>query len=104
MEMTDNEQDAVNDFLNILEVEPSNDSDNREQLAVLVATGKAKEIIEQDLTQDKVKRLSRKDIEGYFRKSLAYFHPVDEGKLLKDLNENFAVKRELAMIAGALNL
>lgn len=60
--MTDNEQDAVNDFLNILEVEPSNDSDNREQLAVLVATGKAKEIIEQDLTQDKVKRLSRKDI------------------------------------------
>lgn len=68
MEMTDNEQDAVNDFLNILEVEPSNDSDNREQLAVLVATGKAKEIIEQDLTQDKVKRLFRKDIEGYFRK------------------------------------
>lgn len=66
--MTDNEQDAVNDFLNILEVEPSNDSDNREQLAVLVATGKAKEIIEQDLTQDKVKRLSRKDIEGDFRK------------------------------------
>lgn len=66
--MTDNEQDAVNDFLNILEVEPSNDSDNREQLAVLVATGKAKEIIEQDLTQDKVKRLFRKDIEGYFRK------------------------------------
>lgn len=46
MEMTDNEQDAVNDFLNILEVEPSNDSDNREQLAVLVATRKAKEIIE----------------------------------------------------------
>ena len=35
---------------------------------------------------------------------MAYFHPVDEGKLLKDLNENFAVKRELAMIAGALNL
>lgn len=68
METTDNEQDAVNDFLNILEVEPSNDSDNREQLAVLVATRKAKEIIEQDLTQDKVKRLSRKDIEGYFRK------------------------------------
>lgn len=35
---------------------------------------------------------------------MAYFHPVDEGKLLKDLNENFAVKRELGMIAGALNL
>ena len=35
---------------------------------------------------------------------MAYFHPVDEGKLLKDLNENFAVKRELGMIADALNL
>lgn len=66
--MTDNEQDAVNDFLNILVVEPSNDSDNREQLAVLVATRKAKEQDLRDLTQDKVKRLSRKDIEGYFRK------------------------------------
>lgn len=64
MEMTDNEQDAVNDFLNILEVEPSNDSDNREQLAVLVATGKAKEIIEQDLTQDQVKRLLEKILRG----------------------------------------
>ena len=37
-------------------------------------------------------------------KVLAHFLPVKEGKLLKDLNENFMVKRELGMIAGDLSL
>ena len=35
--------------------------------------------------------------------TLAHFLPVDEGKLLKDLNENFMV-RELGMIASGLSL
>ena len=30
--------------------------------------------------------------------------PLDEGKLLKDLNDNFMVKRELEMITGGLSL
>ena len=34
----DMEKDAVNDVLNILEVEPESDSEHREQLAVLVAS------------------------------------------------------------------
>ena len=37
------------------------------------------------------------------RNTLAHFIPVDEGKLLKDLNEKFMV-RELGMIANELSL
>ena len=37
-------------------------------------------------------------------KVLAHFLPVDEGKLLKDLNDNLIVKRELGMIAGGSSL
>ena len=49
-----NEKDAVSDALNILEVEPASDSRSsagsrsgyhRQQLAVLVASGKAQEMI-----------------------------------------------------------
>ena len=36
--------------------------------------------------------------------ALAHFLPVDEGKLLKNSNNNFMVKRELRMIAGGLSL
>ena len=50
MEMSDNEKDTVNDVLNILKVELSNDSENQEQLAVLVASGKAKKMIGVSLT------------------------------------------------------
>ena len=48
--MSDNEKDTVNDVLNILKVELSNDSENQEQLAVLVASGKAKKMIGVSLT------------------------------------------------------
>ena len=37
-------------------------------------------------------------------KALAYFLPVDEGKLMKDLSDEFIIKRELGMIAGGLSL
>lgn len=37
-------------------------------------------------------------------KGLAHFLPVGEGNLLKDLNDNFMVKRELGMIAAGLSL
>ena len=54
------------DVMNILEAEPS--GDHREKLAVLVASGKVKEMTGVDLTQDQVKRLSEKDVEKYFRR------------------------------------
>ena len=50
MEMSDNEKDTVNDVLNIPKVELSNDSEHQEQLAVLVASGKAKKMIGVSLT------------------------------------------------------
>ena len=37
-------------------------------------------------------------------KALSSLLPFDEGKLLKDLNDNFMVKRELEIIAGGLSL
>ena len=37
-------------------------------------------------------------------KALSSLLPLDEGKLLKDLNDNFLVKTELEMIAGGLSL
>lgn len=37
-------------------------------------------------------------------KALSSLLPLDERKLLKDLNDNFMVKRELEMIAGGLSL
>ena len=121
------EKEDITDIMNLLEAEPENDSSNREQLAVLVASGQSKEMIGVYLTQDQVKRLSEKDVEKYFKryeaslssktcnamvdtfiqlscKALSHFLPLDKDKLLNDLNENFMVKRELSMIAGRLSL
>ena len=53
-----NEKQAITDAMSILKAEPSSDSDHREQLAVLVASVKAKDMIGVSLTRDQVKRLS----------------------------------------------
>ena len=37
-------------------------------------------------------------------RALSDFLPFDEGKLLKELNDNFSVRRELEMAANQLNL
>ena len=44
----------------------------REQLAVLVSTGKAKEAIGVQLTYEQVKRLSDKDVEKYYKRYEAF--------------------------------
>ena len=117
----------IKDMMNILEAEPSGDLDHREQFAVLVASGRAKEMIGVDLTQDQVKRLTAKDVEKVFKRyeaslssktcsamvdtllqlscrAIAHFLPFDRERLLNDLNDNFMVKRELIMLAGGLSL
>ena len=71
------------------------------------------------LTQDHVKKLCEKDVEKYLKsyeaslssqtcdlmvdtflqlscKALTHFFSVDERKVLKDLNDNFMVKREIS--------
>ena len=124
MEMTNNKKDAVKNVRNILEVEPVV---HRERLAVFVASGISKEMVGVSLPQDQVKKLTEQDVEKYFKrykaslssktcdamvdtflqlscKALAHFLSVDEGKLLKHLNNNFMVKRELGMITIGLSL
>ena len=73
--MMTTEQDIL-DFVSELEAEPAPDSlglaslapgndipAKREKLAVLVSTGKAKEVVGVQLTHDQVKRLSDKEVE-----------------------------------------
>ena len=62
-----NGKEAITDAISILEAEPKISSDHREQLAVLVASGKAKEMIGESLTQDQVKKLSEQDVENNFK-------------------------------------
>ena len=81
------EQIAITEAMNLLEAEPSSGpvgvvSDFatpgpdipalREQLAVLVSTGKAKETIGVQLTHKHVKRLSDKDVEKYYKRYEAF--------------------------------
>ena len=49
-------------------LEDSQGDSHREQLAVLVASGRANEMIGIELTQDQVKSASAKDVEKYFKR------------------------------------
>ena len=122
----ENEVDAMKDVMSLLETEPS-ESDHREQLAILVASGNCKEFLGVQLTQEQIKRLSKKDVEKFFKRyetslssktceaivdgflqlscrGLAYFLPIDQEKLLNNLQKDFMVKGELYVIAGGLYL
>ena len=79
------EQDALNEVMQILEAEPAPDSlglaslapgndipAKREKLAVLVSTGKAKEVVGVQLTHEQVKRLSDKEVEKYHKRQEAH--------------------------------
>ena len=90
----------VNDLaevMNLLEVEPSSAPDTanfvaepdilalREQLAILVSTGKAKEAIGVQLTHDQVKRLSDKDVEKYCKRYTSYVGGKTTENLIQSL-------------------
>ena len=87
----------------------------------------AKKRIGVELTQDQIKRLSKKDVEKYFKryeaslssktcgaivetflqasaKALCFFLPLDQEKFLSGLKNDFIVNRELNLIAGSLYL
>lgn len=68
MEKANGEAADISDVMNILKAEPPSETDHRERVVVLVASGKAKEVTRVDLMQDQVKRLNGKDVEKYFRK------------------------------------
>ena len=100
----------------------------REQLAVLVSTGKAKEAIGVQLTHDQVKRLSDKDVEKYTKRYETYAGSKttesfinrcisiatkavgmivkikDVDAFQKELRNEFVINNELSNVAGFLAL
>ena len=134
------EQDIL-DFMGELEAEPTPDSlglaslapgndipAKRENLAILVSTGKAKEVVGVQLTHDQVKRLSDKEVENYHKRQEAYIGSktteslidallmlfskgmgmvvkVDDiEKLQQDLKNNYIINHQLSTLAGGFAL
>ena len=130
------------DMLEFLEVEPTPDSAGlaslitpgndipakREKLAVLVSTGKAKEVVSVNHTHDQVKRLSDKEVENYHKQQEAYIgsktteslidsllmlfskglgmvvNVDDIDKLQQDLKNDYIINHELSSLAGGVAL
>ena len=140
---TPEEEAALNEFMQTLEAEPTDtttstslvsvtNDDNipaqREKLAILVSTGKSKEAIGVQLTHDKVKRLSDKDVQKYSKRYEAYIGnkttealvdsftmlnskavgklvSIDDVKALQEeLNKDYIITQELSTLAGGLAL
>ena len=100
----------------------------REQLAVLVSTGKAKEAIGVELTCEQVKRLSDKDVEKYYKRYEAFVGAKKTDSLIdsfiflaskvagmavdikdidayqKELKNDYIINKELSNLAGSLAL
>ena len=134
------EQDAL-DIIELLEAEPAPDSlglaslapgndipAKREKLAILVSTGKAKEVVGVQLTHDQVKHLSDKDVEKYHKRQEAYIGSKtteslinaflmlfskgmgmvvkidDIEKLQQDLKNDYIINHQLSTLAGGVAL
>ena len=79
MDVKTEEVAMTEEVMNLLEAEPTSTTPMtadipslREQLAVLVSTGKAKEAIGVQLTHEQVKRLSNKDVQKYAKRYETY--------------------------------
>ena len=110
-------------------VTPGNDIPaKREQLAILVSTGKAKEVIGMQLTHEQVKRLTDKKVEKFSKRQEAYIGSktteslidsflmlVSKGlgmvvkiddveKLQQDLKNDYIINHALSSLAGGVAL
>ena len=73
-------QKDMAEVMNMLETEPSNNVESRqpdiptlrEQLAILVSTGRAEEVIGVAMIQEQVNRLEPKDVENYYKRYETY--------------------------------
>ena len=132
------------DVMNLLEAEPSSTPDAgvvsaitqpgpdipalREQLAILVSTGKAKEAIGRDLTHKEVKRLTGKDVQKYYKRYETYVGAKSTETILdsflslftrgvgmiatikdveamkNDLKKDYIINKELSLLVGNLVL
>ena len=141
MMTTPQEQAAFNEVMQILEAEPTPDSlglaslapgndipAKREELAVLVSTGKIKEVVGVQLTHDQVKRLSDKEVEKFHKRQEAYIGSKtteslidsllmffskglgmvvkidDIEKLQQDLKNDYIINHQLSTLAGGVAL
>ena len=75
------EENVMEEVMNLLEAEPASSPAavpapdipaHREQLAILVSTGKCKEAIGVNLTHDQVKRLDDKDVIRHYKRYETY--------------------------------
>ena len=80
------EEKVMAEVMNLLEVEPApaalpaalpaaNIPDLREQLAILVSTGKCKEAIGVNLTHEQVRRLDEKEVMKHYKRYETYVGP-----------------------------
>ena len=141
------EQEVYAEVMNLLEAEPSSRPSGsivpdltslnapgpdipalREQLAVLVSTGKAKEAIGVQLTREHVKHLSDKDVEKYTKRYETYVGSKTTESLIdsciflvtkvvgmavnikdieayqKELRNDYIINKELSNLAGSIAL
>ena len=132
------------DVINLLEAEPSSSPADsslvpqllsgpnipalREQLAVLVSTGKSKEAIGVQLTHEQLKRLTDKEVEKYYKRyetfvgskttesmvdslltlltrGLQMVIEIDDvDAMKKELKEDFIINKEMTDFVGSLSL
>ena len=59
------EQEAIKDAMGLLETEPSSESDHREQLAILVASGNYKEMLGVQLPKNKSRGFQKKMLRNF---------------------------------------
>ena len=100
----------------------------REQLAILVSSGKTKEVIGQQLTHEQVKRLTDKEVEKFNKRQEAYIGSKtteslidsfimlvsrglgmvvkidDVEKLQQDLKNDYIINHTLSTLAGGVSL
>ena len=133
------EEKVMAEVMNLLEAEPApsalpaalpatNIPDLREQLAILVSTGKCKEAIGVNLTQEQVRRLEYKDVMKYCKRYEAYVGarttetlienflafsikalslavPIKDTEVLqKELKNDYIITKELSDLSGDLAL
>ena len=131
------QNDPMLEIMDLLEIEPTNAPTAaspinipalREELAILVSTGKCKEAIGVSLLQDQVKRLDDKDVLKYYKRYEAYVGSnttesmienflsssikaaglvvkIDDENALKDeLKNNFSINKELSQFFGEITL
>ena len=131
------EENVMEEVMNLLEAEPTSSPTavpgpdipaHREQLAILVSTGKCKEAIGVNLTHDQVKRLDDKDVIRHYKryetyvgakttetlidsflsfstKALGWVVKIkDADALHNELKNDYIITKEMSTLSGGLAL